>query len=31
VLRNELVLMARLYAEPHDIECRHVVLPTVKA
>ena len=30
VLRNELILMARLDAEPHDIECRHVVLPTVK-
>jgi len=29
VLRNELLLMTRLDAEPHDIECRHVILPTV--
>jgi hypothetical protein len=28
VLRNELLLMARLDAEPHDIECRHIILPT---
>ena len=30
VLRNELLLMAGLDSKPHDIECRHIVLPTVK-
>ena len=31
VLRYELLLMAGLDAKPHDIECRHIVHPTVKA
>jgi hypothetical protein len=30
VPRRELVLMATLDAKPHDIKCRHIVLPTVK-
>ena len=28
VLRNELLLVAGLDTKPHDIECRHIVLPT---
>jgi hypothetical protein len=31
VLRNELLLMAGFDSKPHDIKCRHIVLPTVKA
>jgi hypothetical protein len=31
VPRNELLLMTRLDPEPHDIERRHLVLPTLKA
>ena len=31
MLRNELLLMAELNTKPHNIECRHIVLPTVKA
>jgi hypothetical protein len=31
VLSNKLLLMARFYPKPHDIECCHVALPNVKA
>src|SRR5262245_43689389 len=31
VLGNKLLLMARFDADPHDIKCRHVVLPTLEA